>query len=134
MNKRLKSENRKILLFSLFFAFILPAYSFEDVIISSDSRLSDIKIEYNDIINVYPLVTISNDKKVLIIEPLKTGSSRFIVTKDKKEQVVFSVKVNSDETFVNAPEGFDVLPVDIPSEIYEYEFDLDEPPEAIWTK
>ncbi len=98
------------------------------MIISSSSRLSDIKIEHNDIINVYPLITLTNDKKVLIIEPLKEGVSRFIVTKDKKEPVVFSAHVEADRTIIDAPQEFEVLTLDIPPQAYEYEFILDEPP------
>ena len=133
MNRDLKFGNLKLLFFSLLFTFTLPAYSFEDIIISSSEKITDIKIEFNNIINVYPLITLTNDKKILMVEPLKEGSSRFIVTKDKKEQVVFSVKVEKDKTVVEAPESFEVLPLDIPVDIFEYEFDLDEPPEGHWT-
>ena len=116
-------------LLCIYLLILQPSFAFEDVVISSTSKLSDIKIEYNDVINVYPLITLTNDKKILMIEPLKEGHSRFIVTKDKKEQAIFSVKVEAERTIVNAPDNFEVLPLDIPAEIYEYEFDLDEPPE-----
>ena len=36
---------------------ILPAQAFQDCVISADGKLSDIKIEQNDIIDVFPLYT-----------------------------------------------------------------------------
>lgn len=126
-------RNKKLLLLSFLFMFILPAYSYEDIIISSPDKITDIKIEYNDIIDVYPLITLTNDKKILFVEPLKKGSSRFIVTKDKNSQAVFSVKVETDNTKVEGPEEFEIFALDIPPEAYVYEFDIDEPPEVNWT-
>lgn len=35
---------------------ILPAQAFEDCVISTDGKLTDISIEQNDIIDVYPIL------------------------------------------------------------------------------
>ena len=39
----------------------------EDCIISNSEKLTDIKIEHNDIIDVFPLITIMNEKNTLIV-------------------------------------------------------------------
>ena len=138
------SEDRKVrryngksviekLLFLFLLMFTLPAYSYEECIVSSNSKLTNIKIEYNDIINVYPLITLANDKNILMVEPLKEGSTRFKVTKNKNDESIFTVEVNADSTIIKGDEDFEIITLDVPPEIYEYAFEIDKLPEEIWT-
>ena len=101
-------------------------FAYEDCIISTKGKLTDISIEHNDKIDVFPLTTIMNEKNTLILHPLKSGSTRFCVLKDGKDKIMFNVKVETDKTTVEPVEGFDILTVDCPPDLYEYE--LDEPP------
>lgn len=105
---------------------IAPAYAYQECIITTDKKLSDIKIEHNDVIDVFPLVTIMNDKNTLVVHPLKEGTSRFIVTKGGKEKFVFNVTITRFETKINEVDGFDIFQIDTPPQNYEYE--LDTPP------
>ncbi len=93
---------------------ILPAQAFEDCVVSTDGKLSDISIEKNDIIDVYPIFTIMNEKNQLYVQPLKEGKTRFCVLKNGKEIVMFNVEVNEDNTVIDEVEGFEILPVDFP--------------------
>ena len=90
---------------------ILPAQAFEDCVISTDGKLTDISIEQNDIIDVYPIFTIMNEKNTLFVHPLKAGKTRFCVLKNGKH-------------------GFEILGLDIPPEVEEAELmrDLPTPP------
>ena len=106
----------------------MPAYAFEDYIITTDGKLNGIKIQHNDIINVYPLITVDNNKNTLIIEPLKTGETKFSVLKNDKDKYIFNVIVTEDKTTVEVVEGFGVLSIDTPPNSYDEYFDLDEPP------
>ena len=57
---------------------ILPAQAFEDCVISTDGKLSDISIEHNDIIDVYPIFTIMNEKILFLfirLKPVRQGSA-----------------------------------------------------------
>ena len=108
----------------------LPTFAFEDYIITTDGMLTDIKIQHNDIINVYPLITVDNNKNTLIIEPLRAGESKFSVIKNNKDKYLFNVKVTEEKTDVEVVEGFGVLSIDVPPNLYEEYFDLDEPPEV----
>lgn len=92
----------------------LPVYAFEDCVVSTNGKLSDIKIEQNDIIDVFPLYTIMNEKNTLIVHPLKEGKTRFCVLKNGKEIVVFNVGVTEENTVIDDVEGFDIFSVDIP--------------------
>ena len=112
-----------ILLFFLIFA-LSPAFAFEDCVITTNGRLSDISIEHNDIIDVYPLVTIMNEKNTLIIHPLKVGKTRFCVLKNNKDKVMFNVNVTEEKTTIDEVDGFDILEIDAPPGIYDYELDI----------
>lgn len=107
----------------------LPTFAFEDYIITTDGKLTDIKIQHNDIINVYPLITVDNEKNTLVIEPLKVGETKFTVLKNNKDKYLFNVNVTEDKTTVEVVEGFGILAIDAPPNLYEEYFDLDEPPE-----
>jgi len=125
---------KKYLLTALSLILTVPAFAFEDCIISTDGKLTDIKIQHNDIIDVFPMITVMNDKNTLIVHPLKEGTTKFTVMKNNKNKYLFSVNVSDEGTEINTVEGFDILAVDCPPGTYEYNFDLDEPPESEITK
>ena len=104
--------------------FSSPAFAFEDVIITNNAPLTQIKVQNNEIIDVFPLATIMNDKNLLIVHPLKEGSSKFSVVKNNKYTVEFSVKVEAEKTIIDNVNGFEILAIDSPPGIYEYELDL----------
>ena len=79
----------------------LPAYAFEDYIIMTKGKLTDISIEDNSIVDVCPLITIMNDKNTLMVSPLKIGKTRFCVLKNNKEKVMFSIEVTESKTYIS---------------------------------
>ena len=105
------------------------AFAYEDCVITAGGKLSDIKIERNDIIDVYPMFTIMNEKNTLIVHPLKEGSTRFCVLKNGKDIIAFSVKVEAEKTIIDEVDGFDIMQIDEPPQ--EWEFELDAPPSQI---
>ena len=105
----------------------LPTWSYEDCIITTNGKLSNIKIQHNDIIDVFPLITILNDKNTLIVHPLKEGETKFTVIKNNKDKFLFDVKVKENVTILKDVEGFELFTIDAPPNAYEYYFDLDEP-------
>ena len=116
----------KIFLIILLSAIPISVFAYQECLITADDKLSDIKVEHNDIIDVYPLITIMNDKNTLIVHPLKEGTSKFIVTKGKKDKLLFSVNVGKKETIIDHVDGVEIFQIDTPPVMYEY--DLDEPP------
>ena len=106
---------------------IQSSYAFEDYIAVTDAKLTDINVEDNTVVDVFPLVTIDNSKNTLIIHPLREGKTRFCVLKDNKNLALFNVTVNEHMTIVNAPAGFELLSVDPP--VNNNDFTLDTPPE-----
>lgn len=124
----------KKLISAIFFFLIttLGSQAFEDCIITTDGKLTDINIEDNSIIDVFPIVTLMNNKNTLIVHPLKQGKTRFCALKDNKNLALFEVNILELETEVIAPEGFEVLTLDPPTN--DIEFELDEPPKGIESK
>jgi hypothetical protein len=104
---------------------ILPAQAFEDYIITTKGKLTDISIEDNTIVDVYPFITVMNDKNTLFVSPLKIGKTRFCVLKNGKEKIMFNIEVQENNTIIDKVTGFDILALDTPE---ENSFELDEPP------
>ena len=103
----------------------LPTHAFEDYIITTKGRLTNISIEDNSILNVYPLITIMNNKNTLMVTPLKTGKTSFSVLKNNKDKITFNLEITDDKTTVEKVDGFEILSLDIPE---VNEFELDKPP------
>ena len=102
-------------------------FAFQDCIIESDGKLTDISIENNTIVDVCPIFTIMNEKNTLYVHPLKEGKTRICVLKDGKQKVMFNIEITENETKINDVDGFDILTIDEPPE----EIDIDEPPEGM---
>ena len=117
--------------FIFFFMSFTSAFALEDCVIFSDGKLTDISIEDNTVIDVYPLITIMNEKNTLIVHPLKLGKTRFCILKNGKEKVMFNVLVEEDRTLIDEVEGFSILQIDEPPNINEYDIELDLPPIGI---
>lgn len=115
---------RWVIILLIFFT-SLQAQAFEDYIITTNGKLTDISIEDNSVVDVCPLITIMNDKNTLIVTPLKEGKTRFCVLKNKKEKVMFNVEITKDKTYIDRVEGFEILALDSPE---KDGFVLDEPP------
>ena len=115
---------KKIIYTLLIFLLGLNCYAFEDYLIINNGKLTDIKIEDNSIIDVFPMITISNDKNILIVRPLKVGKTNFCALKNNKDVILFNVEVKEDETIINNVKGFDILSIDKPTNYKEIQIDL----------
>lgn len=123
--------NKLIGLISVFLL-SLPVQAYQDCLICTDGKLTDISIEDNKVVDVYPLVTIMNEKNTLIVHPLKEGSTRFCVLKNNKNIVMFNIKITKENTHIGEVDGFDIITIDTPDGSYDDEtFKLDEPPMEI---
>ena len=117
----------KIVIPLIFLLSTSTVFAFQDCIIESDGKLTDISIENNTIVDVYPIFTIMNERNTLYIHPLKEGQTRICVLKNGKQKVMFNVQITENETTIDDIEGFDILTIDEPPE----EIDIDEPPEGL---
>jgi len=116
--------NRFLIIILILFITPLSVFSFEDYIITTNGKLTDISIENNKIVNIHPLITVMNDKNTLVVSPLQTGKTRFCILKNGKEKVMFHIDITENETHIDEVEGFDILSLDTPPNYVT----LDEPP------
>ena len=123
--------NYSTIILILFNSLILPAHALEDCVIMAQGKLTDIRIEDNTVLNVYPLITIMNDKNTLMVSPLKEGKTNFSVLKNNRERFVFEVEVTKNGTSIKEVKGFDILTIDEPE---TDKFELDEPPKKLGGK
>ena len=119
---------KKFLITFIALMFILPVFAYEDCIITTDGKLTDIKIQYNDVIDVFPLITVMNEKNTLIVHPLKLGQTKFTVLKNNKDKYLFNVKVDKNGTFIDEVNGFEIFTIDCPPTSDIFDFELDAPP------
>ena len=98
--------------------------AYEDCIVGADGKLTNIQIKDNTIVDICPVVTIMNEKNMLMVHPLKTGETSVCVLKDDKDIIDFNIKITEDETIIEEVEGLEILTLDEPEE----PFKLDEPP------
>ena len=103
----------------------LQTYAFEDYVISSNGKLSDIKIQDDTIVEIKPLVTIMNEKNILLVQPLKMGVTTFTVKRNSNENFIFHIKVEEEKTMISEVPGFKVFSIDLPP---TKDFELDPPP------
>lgn len=111
------------IMLGIFFS-ITSTFAFEDCIVTSDGKLTDIKIQDDTIVSIYPVITILNEKNTFIIQPLKEGQTKVCVLKDNKQLINFEIKITKDETFIEETDGIEILTFDVP----EIPFELDAPP------
>ena len=114
----------KWLLIVLVFCITLQAQAYEDYLIMTKGKLTDISIEDNMIVNVYPLITVMNDKNTLFFQPLNIGETKVNVLKNGKEKIDFDIKITEEETFIENVKDFEIVKLDTPPE----NFELDLPP------
>ena len=115
---------KKILFLMLIMFSYSKVFAFEDCLLSTNGKLTNISIENNQMIDVFPLITIMNEKNTLLVHPLKEGVTGFTVLKDGKDKFLFTVKITEDETIISQNEGFNVLQIDEPPAILDCDLDL----------
>ncbi len=113
---------KKIILTTLIFLTALQAQAFEDFILSTDGKVSNIKIEDPSVVNINPLTTILNEKNTLFIIPQKTGETSFSLQKEG-EVFSFNIKIDENETLINEIEGFELISLDTHPVILDCEID-----------
>ena len=117
---------KKICYTVLILMLTLQAQAFEEYIIAADGKLTDISIENNKIVDVFPIVTIFNEKNMLMVHPLQKGETKFSVVKNGKQKFEFNVCVEDDRTKVEGSDKFLILSLDLPP---MGDLSLDMPPE-----
>ena len=99
-----------------------PALAFEDYMIISKQPVKAVSVTHPEILDIRPLYTIDNQKKVLILNPKQTGKTKIKVTRYGIERYI-NVKITDKKTNIKhrpgdfhcfiiytPPEKIDILP------------------------
>lgn len=106
---------KKILSTILLLCTSLPAMAFEDLMIVSDEPVRKVFIQDSSIADVRPVFTISNEKKIILITPLKSGKT-IIVVDTVAGAKSLELKVGRKNTTVSQQDGFTYFSMDMPPE------------------
>lgn len=117
---------KKLLLIILLINFMSPVFAFEDYMIVSKIPVKSVAVENNKIINVNPLFTIDNEKKIIILSPISTGKTKITVNTIEDEKII-EVKITNKKTSLKPQEGFEYFQMDDPP----FEIEIPEPPAVI---
>ena len=124
-----KNKIIKLIMFLLIsFIYVQNVFAYEDALVMTNGKMTEIKIQDNKIIDVFPLITVMNDKNTIIVHPLKEGKTMFSLVKNNKDKYFFDVEITKEKTNIVVPKGFESLTVDCPPMEYGIEFDIDDPP------
>lgn len=114
---------KKIFLISLISCFSLQTYAFEDLVLTTDGKINNIKIENNSILDIQPLTTILNEKNTLFIIPKNIGETSFTLSKNE-ESFVFNIKIEKENTIINNIDGFEIVSLDTHPIILDCDIDM----------
>lgn len=104
---------------------ITPAYAFDDVLIISPTPVNSVIVKDNFILDAKPLFTIDNEKKFIIIKPIKEGKTVIELTTANGSEKL-DVNINKT-TNIDLPKGYNMFEIDMPPSNIEIPL----PPEAI---
>ena len=96
-----------------------PAFAFQDYMIISKQPVKAVSVNNPEILDITPLYTIDNQKKVLILNPKQTGKTKIKVTRYGSERYI-KVDVSDKKTDIKHRIGdFHCFIIDTPPEKIE---------------
>ena len=96
-----------------------PAFAFQDYLIISKQPVKSVSVSDPEILDITPLYTIDNQKKVLILNPKQIGKTKIKVTRFGSERYI-NVKVSDEKTDIKHRIGdFHCFILDTPPEKME---------------
>ena len=120
-----------LIIFSILLLSANSTFAFEDCVLSSDTKLTNLKVEPEEIVNINPIYTIKNEKNMFILQPTKIGKSKLKFTRNNDENIVLDIEVTEDETIIDKIDGIEIFSLDSiennENNINE-DFELDPPP------
>lgn len=97
-----------------------PVFAFEDYMIISNHPVKFVRAQDKEILDVFVLSTIDNQKKNIIITPKKVGKTKIVVNfANNEDSEKIDVKVTENRTFMNVPSDFKLFLLDVPPKAVE---------------
>lgn len=106
---------KRTLLLLIVFLIPVKAFAYRDYVLFSDSPVKSVTVEDKSVLEAFPVQTIDNSKKTIILKSKKEGKTNIILITDNGKSYIEAV-VKKDETDVKKIKSFDVKPFDFPPE------------------
>ena len=94
---------------------IKPVFA-DSCIMISETSITDIKCKDCGIINVKPLLSLSNEKKSIMVTSLRDGQTELTI-KIKNKSCCYKVTVSNGKLKICGDNKIKILPVDLPPEV-----------------
>ena len=106
-----------IIVFISFFMFVTSdVVQAENYILLSTELIENVENCNPDIISIKPLATLMNDKKNIIVSPLKDGVAQFKIVL-KRRTLCYKAVVKDDKIEFKGNMAIKIVPLDLPPEI-----------------
>lgn len=108
---------KKLILIALLVLFeISPCMAFQNYMLMTDYKLSNIKVSNENILTVEPMVNLKYYGQAMMLIPHNVGNTRLSFCKGKK-RVNLCIRVKENETCIKRVNGVKLIPVDLPPEL-----------------
>lgn len=97
---------KRTLLLLIVFLIPVKAFAYRDYVLFSDSPVKSVTVEDKSVLEAFPVQTIDNSKKTIILKSKKEGKTNIILITDNGKSYIEAV-VKKDETDVKKIKGFD---------------------------
>ncbi len=91
-----------------------PAFAFESYILISNFPIKNYSTNHTDIISIKRNFNIYDDKKTLILTPLKEGLANILIEYKNSHRINFNVEVTKNKTNLPKIEGLDFYLIEKP--------------------
>ncbi len=93
-----------------------PAYGFEEYMIISNSAVKSVAVQNQEILEAKPVFTIDNQKKIILITPLKEGKTKLNINLIDNKKETLDIKIETEKTNIKQNKNFNYFAIDIPPE------------------
>lgn len=128
---------KKILGVLLAINFILPAFAYDDFVVSVGDTIAQIKNKTPNIIDVEVVTTLLNERNTIVVTSKKEGRGEFCIILENGQISDFVVTIDDVESKIKTNKNYEIFTIDSVSKIEttdELDFELDLPPGVEWNK
>lgn len=128
---------KKILGVLLAINFILPAFAYDDFVVSVGDTIAQIKNKTPNIIDVEIVTTLLNERNTIVVTSKKEGRGEFCIILENGQISDFVVTIDDVESKIKTNKNYEIFTIDSVSKIEttdELDFELDLPPGVEWNK
>ena len=107
---------KKIISLLIVISFVAPCHAYENYMLMTDKKVTNIKVSNENVITVKPIVSLKCEGNSMMVIPRNIGCSNLYFCKGKK-RIKLWVKVKENKTCIKKVNGVKAVPMDLPPEL-----------------